>query len=62
MPRGRCTGTWADVMPDVTSGAYTPKSGDAGKCLQATATYTDNIPGDAPAANPDTTDNEQRRR
>ena len=39
-------GTWANVTPDVSSGAYTPKSGDVGMCLRATATYTDNIEGD----------------
>ena len=50
---------FVNVTPDVTSGAYTPKSGDAGKCLQATATYTDDIPGDsATAGTPDTTDND----
>ena len=41
----------------VTSGAYTPKVADNDRCLRATATYTDNIPGDA--VNPDdTTDND----
>ena len=39
-------GTWVNVDPDVSSGAYTPKSGDADSCLRATATYTDNIEGD----------------
>ena len=47
------TGTWEPVAPDVTSGAYTPKSGDADKCLQATATYTDNIEGDGDANDDD---------
>ena len=44
---------FVNVTPDVSSGAYTPKSGDAGMCLQATATYTDNIEGDG-----DTTDDD----
>ena len=34
------------VTPDVSSGAYTPKSGDATKCLRATATYKDNMGDD----------------
>ena len=55
------TGTWEDVAPDVTSGAYTPKSGDAGKCLRATATYTDNIPGDSATVNPVDTHGQRRR-
>ena len=32
----------------MSSSAYTPKATDAGKCLRATATYTDNIDGDGP--------------
>ena len=47
---------WAAVVPSVTSGAYTPKTADNDKCLRATATYTDNIPGDSIPA--DTTDND----
>ena len=34
---------WAAVEDDPNSAAYTPTSDDAGKCLRATATYTDNI-------------------
>ena len=34
------------VDPDVSSGAYTPKSEDAGMCLRATAMYKDNIGDD----------------
>ena len=49
---------WEDVEPAVTSGAYTPKVADNDRCLQATATYIDNIPGDAPATDPDTTNND----
>ena len=48
-PIGTCaahTGDYTNVSPDVSSGAYTPKAADATKCLQATATYTDNIEGD----------------
>ena len=37
--------SWVDIT-GVTSGAYTPKLADVGDCLQATATYTDNIAGD----------------
>ena len=36
---------FSPVSPDVSSGAYTPKLGDAEMCLRATATYTDNIAG-----------------
>ena len=50
------TATFMPVSPDVSSGAYTPKAADAGKCLRATATYTDNIAGDSDPA--DTTDND----
>ena len=49
---------FVNVNPDVTSGAYTPKSGDAGKCLRATATYKDNIPGDSATDTADGTDND----
>ena len=49
--------TFMDVTPDVSSGAYTPKAADADKCLRATATYMDNIPGDA-APTADTMDND----
>ena len=40
-------GTFETVEPDVSSAAYTPKVADENKCLRATATYKDNIPGDA---------------
>ena len=47
-----------EVEPNVSSGAYTPKVTDNDRCLRATATYTDNIPGDALASAPDTVDND----
>ena len=50
-PTGTCaahTGDYTNVSQDVSSSAYTPKATDAGKCLRATATYTDNIDGDGP--------------
>ena len=50
--------TWTDVIPDVSSGAYTPKEADDNKCLRATATYTDNIPGDSATDTADTIDND----
>ena len=51
-----------DIIADASGAAYTPTKddydvdgeGDANQCLQARATYTDNIPGDA--VNPDDTD------
>ena len=46
-------GNLLPVEPDVSSGAYTPKAEDNNRCLQATATYTDNIDGDG---NDDDTD------
>ena len=48
---------WTNVSPDVSSGAYTPKTEDEGKCLRAAATYTDDITDPAdPAAFDDLTD------
>ena len=44
------TGTWDTVDPAVSSGAYTPKMLDAGNCLRATATYTDNLGTDTTTA------------
>ena len=38
-------GTWEEVEPSVSSGAYTPKEADNHRCLRAIATYTDNIEG-----------------
>ena len=46
--RSNATG-WDNVAPDVSLGSYTPKADDEGKCLRATATYTDNIEGHGPA-------------
>ena len=45
--RTNATG-WDNVAPDVSVGSYTPKANDKGKCLRATATYTDNIEGHGP--------------
>ena len=42
------TRDYTNVSQDVSSSAYTPKATDAGKCLRATVTYTDNIDGDGP--------------
>ena len=39
-------GDFTTVDPDVSSGAYTPKTEDDGMCLRATATYKDNIGDD----------------
>ena len=44
------SGAWDPVTPDVSSGAYTPDGDDAGKCLRATATYTDDFGTDTAEA------------
>ena len=47
---------WNNVAPDVSLGAYTPRADDEGKCLRATATYTDNIEGHGPPVHDQDTD------
>ena len=47
---------WNNVAPDVSVGSYTPKANDKGKCLRATATYTDNIEGHGPPGHDQDTD------
>ena len=37
------------LQPDVSAATYTPKSGDVGRCLRASVTYTDAIAGNGPA-------------
>ena len=59
-PTDRCaapTGDYTNVSQDVSSSAYTPKATDAGKCLRATATYTDNIEGDGDITDTDNVEN-----
>ena len=53
--RTNATG-WDNVAPDVSVGSYTPKESDKGKCLRATATYTDNIEGHGPPGHDQDTD------
>ena len=53
--RTNATG-WDNVAPDVSVGSYTPKADDKGKCLRATATYTDNIEGHGPPGHDQDTD------
>ena len=36
-----------EVIEDASSAAYTPVEADENRCLRATVTYTDNIPGDS---------------
>ena len=50
------TGAGSGVIDGASSAAYTPAAADENRCLRATVTYTDNIPGDSDPA--DTTDND----
>ena len=49
-------GTGSGIISGASSAAYTPTDDDENRCLRATVTYTDNIPGDAVPE--DTTNND----
>ena len=58
MSSSRCHHRLGRPSADASSAVYTPEDDDEDKCLRATVTYTDNIPGDSHTDTDDTTDND----